>query len=61
MSKERSTPIDRQKERAVAFAEWIGAFYIKLHGGWVQIYANQIKAKIKTTSELYDEFLTKGL
>ena len=61
MTDERSTPIDRKKERAVLFADWIGRFYVKLHGGWVPIYTNQIKAKVKSTDEMYDEFLKKGL
>lgn len=40
----------------VEFVEWLGEHYMKMHGGWIPKYSNQIKPNLKTTLEIYDAY-----
>lgn len=40
----------------IEFVEWLGEHYIKMHGGWIPKYSNQIKPNLKTTMEIYEAY-----
>ena len=40
----------------IDFVEWLGDHYIKMHGGWMPKYSNQIKTNVKTTMQLYEAY-----
>jgi hypothetical protein len=47
-------------QESVGFAEWMGEFYVKMHGGWMQRYADQRDLNnLKTTEQLYSKFLAE--
>ena len=56
---DRSTPIDRKKEIATAFANWLNQFYVPVADYmWIARYGN---SNIKLTAvQLYEEFLKKA-
>jgi len=58
MKEERSDAIDRGKERAIAFGDWIHDFYVAVNDyNWISIYRPR---KPMTTGELYDRFMEIG-
>jgi len=56
----RSTPVDRKKENAVAFANWLNVFYVAVGDYvWVSRYQQGGSAKVRSSNELYEVFIQK--
>ena len=49
------------KSTATKFAEWINSIYITCQGGWMYRYQSQIKSRVYSTEELYNDFNEKTI
>jgi len=46
-----------KKRDMLEFTEWVGTYYIKMHGGWMQNYADQRdKNNLMSTEYLYNVY-----
>lgn len=59
-----NSTLDMKKEESInknnmfEFTEWVGTYFIKMHGGWMRNYADQRdKNNLISTEYLYNEYL----
>ena len=51
-----NTSITYSEEFMFEFTKWCGVNFVRLHGGWIHRYSQQIKENLRTTKELLEQF-----